>query len=251
MKALTPIAPKILLPGRLKPIHTNLKELTPAYKTVGYSKQMSQLVLCPRKLTVLPWHPLRRVASRFAADLDKNIAVMCALLGVGRGHSDVAFPIAEVIDGVEGVGVFSEAFDCVYTIGTDAYVECGNGGDGKEEAWELHCGGVRFGGRFVICVDPTILGVRLYLCVMQSTELIYKQNAQVVVMSFCCRKTKELHGFGIESLHMRSRLSTALSLTIVNKANHVRRDECGISSIQANAYAQAMRNNSKSTSPLS
>jgi hypothetical protein len=103
----------------------------------------------------------------------------------------------------------------------------------------------------VICLYPAILDVRLYLWVMQSMELIYEQNAQVVVTSFCSRKTKEQYRFNAESAHMRSRLSTALSSTIVNKANHVPSDECGISSIQANDYAQAMRYNPRSATPPS
>ena len=74
---------------------------------------MSHFILCGRKLTVLPWHPLRRIASRFAADLDENITGNLPLLGVSRGHHDLAASVAEFFDGVVGVGVVIEALDSV------------------------------------------------------------------------------------------------------------------------------------------
>ena len=102
MKALTRILPKALLPTPI-PSRTNLKELAP---------------------TILLGHPLWWIAVGLAADLDKGVAVMFAHVGVVGWHRDVVLG-AEVIDGVEGVGVVGDAFDFVDSVGADAHEQTG------------------------------------------------------------------------------------------------------------------------------
>ena len=63
--------------------------------------------------TIVARYVLGRVAGRFAADFDEDIAVVFALLGVMRGHHDM--PVAaELVDGGFSVGVPNGAFEAVY-----------------------------------------------------------------------------------------------------------------------------------------